>query len=78
MDKTLTFVLCLQALARELSVCLDSETVRFKEGRGKHTPTMGDWVNSVNAGFKLAELLTEMNPWVLIFATGSGSLERSI
>lgn len=41
-------------MAGELSVCL--KTVRDKAGRGKHTPTVEDWVNSVNAGFKVAEL----------------------
>ena len=52
--------------------------MRDKEGRGKHTPTMGDdWVNSVNTGFKVAELLTKMNPCILIFSIGSGRLERS-
>lgn len=43
-------------MAGELSVCLKTKTVRDKEGRGKHTPTVEDWVNSVNAGFKVAEL----------------------
>lgn len=48
-------------MAGELSVST-SKTVTDKEGRGKHTPTMDHWVNSVNAGFKVAELLTKMNP----------------
>lgn len=64
-------------MAGDLSVCLDSKTVRDKEGRGKHTPTMDDWVNSVNAGFKVAELLTKMNPCILSSSAGSVSLKRS-
>lgn len=77
MQGKLTCKLCGKAMARELSVCLDSKTVRDKEGRGKHAPTMDDWVNSVNAGFKVAELLTKMNPRILISSIGSGSLEKS-
>lgn len=73
----LTCELCGQAVAGVLSVCLDSKTVRDKEGRGKHTPTTDDWVNSVNTGFKVAELLTKMNPRILIFSIGSGSLKRA-
>lgn len=57
MQRKLTCVLCVKMTAGELSVCLDSKPVRDKEGRGKHTPTM-DGVNSVNAGFKVAELLS--------------------
>lgn len=48
-------------MAGDMSVSADSKTLRDKEGRGKHTPTMQDWVNSANAGFKVAELLTNMN-----------------
>lgn len=44
-----------------MSVCADTKTVRDKEGRDKRAPTMQDWVNSVNAGFKVAKLLTEVN-----------------
>lgn len=44
-----------------MSVCADAKTVRDKEGRDKRAPTMQDWVNSVNAGFKVAKLLTEVN-----------------
>lgn len=38
---------------------------------------MGDGVNSVNAGFKVAELLSKTNPRLLIFSIGSGHLEGS-
>lgn len=66
-----------ETLDGELRVWLDSKTVRDKKGRRKLPPTVDDWVNSVNAGFKVAELLTEMNPKILIFSTGAVSLERS-
>lgn len=49
--------------------------MRDKEGRGKHTPTEEDWVNSVNAGFKVAELLTKMNPRILFFCIESRIVE---
>lgn len=64
-------------MAEELSVCLNDKTLRDKEGRGKPTPIEDDWVNSVNAGFKVAELLTKRNPQILVFSFGSGHLERS-
>lgn len=63
-------------MAGEFSTCL--ETVRDKEGRGKHTPTEEHWVNSVNAGFKMAELLTKMNPQILFFFFGSRILESIV
>lgn len=55
-------VRCLRKVAAgDMSVCADTKTVRDKEGRDKRAPTMQDWVNSVNAGFKVAKLLTEVN-----------------
>lgn len=55
-------VRCLRKVAAgDVSVCVDTKTVRDKEGRDKRAPTMQDWVNSVNAGFKVAKLLTEVN-----------------
>ena len=53
-------------------MCLDSKSVRDKEGRG-NTPT----VNSVNAGFEVAELLTKMNHRILLLFTGPASLKGS-
>lgn len=47
--------------AGDTSVCADTKAVRDKKGQDKRAPTMQDWVNSVNAGFKVAKLLTKMN-----------------
>lgn len=66
----------MERMAGEFSTCL--ETVRDKEGRGKHTPTEEHWANSVNAGFKMAELLTKMNPPILIFCFESRILESIV
>ena len=66
-----------ERLVGELSVWLDHKTVRDKEGRGKLPPTVDDWVNSVNAGFKVAEHLTEVNPQILIYSIESVTLEGS-
>lgn len=68
--------LCVERMAGEFSTCVETKTVRDKEGRGKHTPTKEHWVNSVNAGFKVAELLTKMNPQILFFYFESRILEN--
>lgn len=49
-------------------MCADAKTVRDKEGRGKRAPAMQDWVNSVNAGFKVAKLLGEVNVYDFFFS----------
>lgn len=59
-----------------MSVSADTKTVRDKEGRDKRAPTMQDWVNSVNAGFKVAKLLSEVN--VYDFFSGSSGRSRQV
>lgn len=58
-------------------MCADTKTVRDKEGRDKRAPTMQDWVNSVNAGFKVAKLLTEVNVYDF-FSCGSSGRSRRV
>lgn len=55
------------AAAGGLGVSLKTEDVR-DEGCGKPSHPVEDWVNSANAGFKVAELLTKMNSRLLIFS----------
>lgn len=59
----------LPGLAGEFRVSLKTEEVR-NERSGKPSFPVEDWVNSANAGFKVAELLTKMNSRVLIFSKG--------
>lgn len=61
--------------AAELSVCLETKMVRDKEDGG-NTATVHDWVNSANAGFKVAELLSKKDLRILIFSIGSWGLQR--
>lgn len=71
-------VRCLRKVAAgDVSVCVDTKTVRDKEGRDKRAPTMQDWVNSVNAGFKVAKLLTEVNVYDF-FSCGSSGRSRQV
>lgn len=71
-------VRCLRKVAAgDMSVCADAKTVRDKEGRDKRAPTMQDWVNSVNAGFKVAKLLTEVNVYDF-FSCGSSGRSRRV
>lgn len=51
----------LRVASGDMSVSADSKTLRDKKSPDKHTPTKQDWVNSANAGFKVAEPLTNMN-----------------
>lgn len=70
-------VRCLRKVAAgDMSVSADTKTVRDKEGRDKRAPTMQDWVNSVNAGFKVAKLLSEVN--VYDFFSGSSGRSRQV
>lgn len=59
-------------MAAALSMRLKRREIRRAGGE-----TQSQWVNSVNAGFKVAEPSTKMNPCILLFSLGSGSPERS-
>lgn len=48
--------------------CPNSKTVRDKEGRGRNTPTVDDWVILLMRDLRWLSLLTEMNPCILIFS----------